>query len=217
MRRFFTFKHVFIILLAVIFGNLLILNIFFLNNAKTENKTTEIKSSSNKIGSIIKQAPENITNDYCPTACIERINEATEAIDTSTSTSSRSDTITTSTQKEYFISLGTGSSEATEWSDITGAEVVINGNAYANIKQVTFQASLHTPTGNQIAYARLYNVTDNHPVWNSDVMIEGGTPLLLTSSPIILDEGTKTYRVQMKTQIGSTTNLSLSRIYISIY
>ena len=61
---------------------------------------------------------------------------------------------------------------------------------------------------------RLYNVTDKHPVWFSDVSLEGGTPALLISKPITLDSGNKTYQVQMKTSLKFQAFLDQSRLHI---
>ena len=79
---------------------------------------------------------------------------------------------------------------------------------------MVFEVSLYTPTGNQTAYARLYNVTDKHPVWYSEVSIEGGTPQTKISNNIILDTGNKLYQVQMKTQLQARTNLENARVHI---
>jgi hypothetical protein len=123
----------------------------------------------------------------------------------------------TSSVKEFFITLGSGSSTTLEWTDIPGAQGYIDSSAYGRTKTVTFEVSLYTPTGNQTAYARLYNITDKHPVWNSDVSIEGGTPQLKISNPITLDSGSKLYQVQMKTQLESRTNLENARVHITTY
>ena len=71
------------------------------------------------------------------------------------------------------------------------------------------------PNGNQRAYARLFNVTDKHPVWFSEVWLEGGTPRLLVSEPITLAEGRKLYRVQMKTTLKDLAILTQARVKIT--
>lgn len=225
MKRFLSFKHIIVILLAVIFGNLLILNVFLLNNKiRADNQTSEVIKSSEE-NNVVKEALVSSMTDYCPTSCISKINEATKSLAVAPtvapivaqSTQTGGSATIISAQKEYFISIGSGSSTAKEWTDVPGAKVIVDGSAYGKIKEITFQASLHTPAGNQMAWARLYNVTDGGAVWNSEVKIEGGTPQLAISQPITLTGSPKVYQVQMKTQLGSTTNLSQSRIYISVY
>ena len=83
------------------------------------------------------------------------------------------------------------------------------------MKTVTFEVAIRIPTGNQIAYARLFNVTDKHPVWFSEVSVEGGKALLVISQPITLDSGAKTYQVQLKTSLGYLSYIDQSRLRIT--
>lgn len=118
--------------------------------------------------------------------------------------------------KEFFIHLGSGSNNTDDWADITGVEAYIDSTKYGRIKSVVFEAGIQIPTGNEVAYARLFNVTDKHPVWFSEVSLEGGTPKLLTSQPITLDPESKLYRVQMKTSLKFQANLTTARVKISV-
>jgi len=211
-----------LVLIALILGNLVILNIFLINNLNKEKENIPSNVlSEGKSNNLEQTSSPNAANSFCPASCIDKISEVSLSLDALSQTQKNTQTggaaTTFSSQKEYFISLGSGSSQAKDWTDVPGAEAIVDGSAYGNIKQVTFQASLYTPTGNQTAYARLYNVTDKHPVWNSDVSIEGGTPQLLISSPITLENSAKKYQVQMKTQLSAITNLVQSRIYIQLY
>lgn len=114
--------------------------------------------------------------------------------------------------KEYFISFGTGSSQASDWEDVPGVQVNIDFGNYQNIKEIRFEVSVSVPTANQMVSIRLFNVTDKHPVWNSEVITTNNN--YVVSSPIIYDKGSKTYRVQMKTQLQSLTNLTQARLHI---
>ena len=76
---------------------------------------------------------------------------------------------------------------------------------------------MRIPTGNEVAYARLFNVTDKHPVWFSEVSLEGGTPQLLISQPVAFDSGRKLYQVQMKTSLKYTAILDQARLHITTY
>lgn len=119
--------------------------------------------------------------------------------------------------KELYIPLGTGINTTTEWVDVKGAAAYVNTGYYSSLKKVTFEASIGVPAGNQTAYVRLYNATDKHPVWYSEMTINGSGPELLISSPITLDGGNKLYQVQMKSQLGSQSNLLQSRIHTLLY
>lgn len=179
--------------------------------------------------SFLEGPPASASGTTCE-ACLAQVQEATAALTlrvtqleqalakkTVVSTTITPPPSASSTAKEYFIPLGGGSSNADDWTDVPGLQAYVDTALYGRIKTVTFEASLRTPTGNQSANARLYNVTDGHPVWNSDVSIEGGTPQLLISSPITLGTGSKLYKVQMKTQLKFITYLDQSRIHIMTY
>ncbi|MBU1326527.1 hypothetical protein KKB64_03735 [Patescibacteria group bacterium] len=141
-----------------------------------------------------------VSDSPCPSACLSLINR-------STGTSA----------KEFYISLGTGSNASSDWADVTGAKAYIDTTSYGKIKKVTFEASLQVPSGSQISYVRLFNATDKHAVWFSEISLAGSGPELLTSSPIALDPGNKLYQVQMKSQLAKSTSLLFARIHILTY
>jgi len=158
------------------------------------------------------------TQDVCPSACLAQIQALSppSAIQTGTTTP----TPTQAPAKivpmvsEFFIPFGSGSGNATDWQDIPGLLAAIDTANYATNRTVTFEVSLRIPTGNQTVYARLFNATDKHPVWFSDVSLEGGTPSLIISSPVQLDNGNKTYQVQLKTSLGFLSNIDQARLRI---
>ena len=112
--------------------------------------------------------------------------------------------------------FGGGSNSTDDWTDVAGLQVEADSTKYGDIKSVVFEAKVNTTTGNQIAYVRLFNVTDKHPVWFSDVSIDGGSTKLLVSKPITLDSGNKLYQVQMKTSLKHQANLISSRLHIIV-
>lgn len=118
--------------------------------------------------------------------------------------------------KEYFIPLGSGTSYAGDWEDVTGVQANVDFSQYPNIKEVRFEASLSVPTANQSVSVRLFNQTDKHPVWFSEVSMNNNASAYLTSSPLAYDTGIKVYKVQMKTQLQSAANLVQSRIHITL-
>lgn len=179
-----------------------------------------------KTGIIEKTVPIPVVVNSCPTSCLSEINKATKAATLSiTPTSIRTptpkvesipqiQTQTSSSVKEFFVPFGSGSNSSDDWQDVPGLKATLDPINYGSIKTVTFEATIRIPTGNEVAYARLYNTTDKHPVWFSDVSLEGGTPQLLISKPITLDFGSKTYQVQMKTSLKFQAFLDQSRLHI---
>jgi hypothetical protein len=139
------------------------------------------------------------TNSACPQACISLINQSSSS---------------GASAHEYFVPLGTGSNQTDDWVDVEGAQGYIDSSQYKKIKKVTFEATLEVPQGAQTSYVRLFNATDKHPVWFSEMSMNESGPKLLISEPITLDPGSKLYKVQMKSQLKIQTNLLQSRIHI---
>ena len=112
--------------------------------------------------------------------------------------------------------MGSGSSQAGDWTDVPGLEASVDFGKYKSIKEIRFEASISVPTANEAVWVRLFNKTDQHPVWFSEATMTGGASSYLVSSPITYDKGSKTYQVQMKTQLKYTANLTQSRIHITL-
>ena len=103
--------------------------------------------------------------------------------------------------------------EPKDWEDVAGSDVYINTANYQNTKETYFEVSLHIPTKNGVMFARLYNVTDKHPVWYSEVHTDQDVSTFL-SSKISLDPGNKQYRIQLKTTLEYQSLLDNARIKI---
>lgn len=119
-----------------------------------------------------------------------------------------------SSPKEYFVSFGSGTGNSTDWSDVGGLQATVDVNSYGKVKEVRFETSIQVPGENQSVSVRLYNKTDNHPVWGSELTKNAGSSSYVTSGPLTYDTGSKTYTVQMKTQLGSTVSIGEARLHI---
>lgn len=203
-----------------ILTSLVLLNLLFLDFVIFDRQPAQI---------IEKTVPIPVISNVCPASCLSEISQATKSATlsikpTSPPTGGLTPTptpvpptqvpISSSLVKEFFVPFGTGSNSSDDWQDIAGLKATIDPANYGNIKSVVFEASVRIPTGNETAYVRLYNATDKHPVWFSDVSLEGGTPQLLISKPITLDSGNKTYQVQMKTSLKYPAFLDQARLHI---
>lgn len=212
------FKIIFSFFLILVIFNLVLLDVK-LFNAKSTNDINEIQP-------LVKNPLPSIY-DQCPNSCLSQINEATASIKLAQpennknlqqlSSNQSSEVSIISGVKEFFIPFGSGSNNTEDWADISGIQVYVDSTQYGRIKSVTFEASMRIPTGNESAYVRLFNATDKHPVWFSEVSLEGGTPQLLISKPITLDTGNKLYQVQMKTSLKYQAILDQARLHITIY
>lgn len=222
LSQFFSFKIFVAILLLVIFTNLIYLDLFLGSVKSGENQ--KIIASIPPTVPLATSTP--LDNNICPQSCLAQILIATSSVKTPPSPSP-TPKITpvgvspvvnyTSSVKEFFVPLGTGTTRAGDWEDINALQATIDTNNYNQIKSVTFEVSLHIPTGNETVSVRLYNVTDKHQVWFSEVSASGGTAQFVSSPNLTLDKGNKTYRVQAKTSLQYEAVLDQSRIHIITY
>lgn len=217
IKKIITRKNILFLFLFLIFLNLLYLDVLVFKGF-----------GSKTIERVISQSPETSSdNQTCGKDCVNKINEAvTQALK---STSSLSPTLTPTPTKaavqsnstanvsrEYYVPFGSGSGSSSDWQDVPGLQAYVDNASYPNIKSIVFEASLHIPTGNQTAGVRLYNVTDGHPVWNSEINFNGNTSsVFLNSQAVSLDTGNKLYKVQMKTQLQFQAILDQSRLHIT--
>ncbi len=205
-----------------IFAFLVLINLLFLDAVLLKGQKTQV---------IERTVSVPVVTNTCPASCLSEISKATKSATlpvkpTSPPTGEPTPVPTTkpasssqavSSVKEFFVPFGIGSNSSDDWQDVGGLRTTLDPANYGNIKTVTFEASVRIPTGNETAYVRLYNATDKHPVWFSDVSLEGGTPQLLISKPITLDLGNKTYQVQMKTSLKFQAFLDQARLHIIIF
>lgn len=210
------FRYLRFVIFVFMFLNLLWLNFLVYKSKAYENPQISIQTkelSNNKKSEIPEELSKEVSKIY------EAIREATA----SAKVSSPASTLTTGTSleqssvREFFVPLGSGTNNTDEWTDIPGAQAYIDRSQYTSIKSVVFEASVHIPTGNQIAWVRLFNASDKHAVWLSEMSHEGGEAKLLVSKPIALEPGNKLYQVQMKNQLKDKANLVQSRVRITTY
>lgn len=194
---------------------LVLLNLLFLDFAIFDRQPQIIE----------KTVSMPIVSNVCPSSCLAEISQVTKSatlaikptsipIPTPTVKPASIQTQAQSLVKEFFVPFGIGSNSSDDWQDVAGLKATIDPANYGSVKTVVFEATVRIPTGNETAYVRLYNSTDKHPVWFSDVSLDGGTPQLLISKPITLDSGNKTYQVQMKTSLKFQAFLDQSRLHI---
>jgi len=207
-------------LFAISFFGFIVSNILYLDYLIFKNKTNiellQIASQSTDKGS---QSVSVCEGKDCLDKIYQTIYEATASLKLSNQEGAQNTIVQSSgpTVKEYFVTFGPGSSIANDWTDVTGLQAYVDSTQYGRIKSVVFEANVFIPTGNETAYVRLFNATDKHPVWFSEVSLSGGQPQLLISQPITLDPGNKLYQVQMKTSLKYQANLAQSRLHISVY
>jgi hypothetical protein len=183
------------LLLAV---NLIYLNFVFFKNNKILVNDTKNNNPNSTISTVVSPAVFQISPSVTPAPQVNNVN-----IDN-----------TKVAIKDYYIPLGSGSSQAGDWEDVSGALATIDFGQYQSIKEIKMEASVVVPTGNEMVWVRLFNKTDQHPVWYSEVAVISNANSYLVSSPVAYDFGKKIYQVQMKTQLKVPANLIYARIHV---
>jgi hypothetical protein len=191
--------------------NILFLNWQFLKGEKKEVVPVSTQEGSPQVSPLPFMSEEN--QDACPEACLQALATVTGQID-QTPTSSAAPISLFPVVKEVYIPLGTGSTRSQDWEAISGAEAVIDPVNYPAIKSMIFEASVRIPTGNGQVSAKIFNVTDQHDVWYSEIVSEGPVSQRQESKEINLASGRKLYRVMMKSSMGYEAILDSARIKI---
>lgn len=213
-KKLIPFKFIIIFILLLIIANIVYLDIIYFQNPNSNTQKDSQVATTSKVSPV--QIP-NLNQEICPNSCLSQIYQATTStkLTHEISPAKALSQTNVSYAKEFFVPFGSGSSEASDWEDVAGLKAYIDSAKYPSIKTVVFEASVQIPTGNETAFVRLYNETDKHPVWFSDVSLEGGNPQFLISKPITLEEGEKVYKVQMKTSLKYKATLNQARIRIT--
>ena len=120
----------------------------------------------------------------------------------------------TSGVREFFIPLGSGSTFSREWTDITSATAPIDSSRYSVIEAVYLEASLHVINGR--VYARLVDDTGDRIYHDSEISHNSSTAQWVSSSSISLGGGSRTYKVQLKSDVGEQAIMDQARLRILV-
>jgi len=203
-----SYSHIVItLLLFLIAGNLLILDLKVFTKAPSISQITTITiSPTPTITSPLT------TNQSCPQSCISLINQTITSGPSSPQSPLFPQLPQSPVSRELYIPLGSGSTSKSDWDDLATTDTLIDTSKYGNIKEAYFTVILKNPSQTGDTQARLYNVTDKHPVWNSEVKMEGPSEKQLTSSQITLNTGSKLYRVQLKSGLKSQVSVDTAKL-----
>lgn len=191
------FSKIVIAIIVLALADLLYLNYWVLSNQRqeTENKNQDEARVITE-ASPSPSPEESVSPEPKSSPAVE-----TKTVETKTVVEKETQTIVQTAQKEIFIPIGTGSTKKNSYEDLAGLEVTIDTNKYSSIESVVFEASIWVQDGNGKVFAQLYNKSDGHPVWYSEISTGSATGVLTTSSKISLSSGNKTYKVQAKTNL----------------
>jgi len=211
-----------IAIIALALADLLYLNYWVISSqnrggGESANRESSQNSSVSDAGSPIPSPSQSpMLSSPSPSAKGQSPAPVT-IVETKTVVEKESQTIVQTAQKEIFIPIGSGSTYSQSYTDLSGLEVSIDTSKYSSIESVVFEGSVWVQDGNGKMYAQLFNKTDGHPVWNSEISTSSASGTLTTSSKITLDSGNKTYRVQAKTNLTAyAAHIESARIKITL-
>jgi len=219
LRKHLSPKTLIYLILLLLWMNLIYLDIIIFQggNVKTIEKIIQAPLATQNV-------LKNNAETFCSQACLTKINQVAatavkapiQPLPSPTPTKVPAVYQTSPATKEYYVPFGSGSGSSSDWQNVPGLQAYIDSTAYGSIKSVIFEVSLHIPNANETASVRLYDATDDHPVWYSDITFSGNAQsVLLSSNPINLDTGNKLYEVQMQTQLQYEAIIDQSRVHIT--
>lgn len=113
--------------------------------------------------------------------------------------------------REYFVPMGTGSTNKTDWIDVPSVQATINGDRYGQVVAAYFEASMKSPNGK--VEARLLDRTNATVIHESNVEHIGDYTWII-SKPFALPTGGRTFVVQMRSGSGDTVEINGARLRI---
>lgn len=182
------------LIIIALLANLAYLNFFIINSASSRS-----------------YAPISVVATPSPTSSFSSTPSATPALIQSVPVQ-----MPQNSAHDYYINLGSGTNQSTDWTDVAGTLNTFDISQYPNIKEVHLETTVDVPTANGTISVRLFNKTDGGAVWNSDRTVNSQVSGdLLISQNIIYPQGPKLYSVQMKSQLGVLANLIQARLHIT--
>lgn len=217
-------KYFIIFFFAFLFANLLALDALVIQSNVLSRSAVnrEVVSPEISVSPTPQAAPTAKLCEFsCPQSCLDKIKEATASLKTEKITSVPVvQTVTVMvTQpagvlKEYYIPLGIGTGEGSEWKDIDNSDMKVNLAQFSGIKNIYFEVAGRLQNDNVTANVRLFDVSVKQAVANSEVTINKLKCQNLTSSSISLPAQSRVYRLQVKTTLNATVYVDQARLRI---
>lgn len=190
------------------------------NNQQIIGRISSVEISLNSLRQSVSNSTIQQFSNSCDDICIRKlVNEAVASISGITKPQKQQviervvekvQTISGSSAKTQYVSLGGGETTSSEWVTLPGAEVTFNINDFGKISAVYFEAQLQSGSGK--VFARLY-VKDSGAVPDSEISHVAGDAKLI-SKQVNISGGGKTIGVQLKSEIQQPVKVLSSRLRI---
>lgn len=199
------FQKVFGFLLLLVCANILLLDIVFFS--PKDEKSNEVNEKN--VGTTTQ-----VRDSECSLGCVKKINETISTLLSEKIIVTPSPIVLlprAASIKEIIVPIGTGLTRSSEWEDLPGADVYIDTSNYPPIRKAIFEIYLNITTGQGQMNAKLFNVTDKHDVWFSEVSVDGGG-VAKREAEVTLEKGNKLYRVMAKSTLNAEAVVQNARI-----
>jgi hypothetical protein len=121
-----------------------------------------------------------------------------------------------STRSPIYIPLGPGTSvSSVDWSTASVPIITLNPADYPGYTNMQLEVTFQIFQANGTAYARLAVPADGTAVLSSQVSTTSSDYTTVTSSGFQLGSGQKTYKLQLKSTTGFSTNVQFARIKVN--
>lgn len=104
----------------------------------------------------------------------------------------------------YLPILGSGSTTANDWADISGTEFYFDKSVYPGLVEVRLEGTIGLLNGNGVAYFRLFDATHGIGVQGSDIKTSNQSSSAIESGEISFWSGKNLIRVQAKSLTADT-------------
>lgn len=225
----------FLKIFLIILGIFVIANLLFLDFVWIRQKTETPKNVSQTETGVTEATgfaptPGPGETKTCQPACLEKIQEEVEELANQpggsqtvvsptpgvTKALAPKATSTPSPSVTYLTIGSSGSTSSTSWVDIAGTEFYFNLADYSKVKTVRWEINVRSFLGGNSVYARLYDVTNNRAVDNSEMSTTSSTSVILRSTDLTIWQGNNLYRVQAKSESGNPAYLDAPRLKITL-
>lgn len=149
----------------------------------------------------------------CDRACVEEVirelvpgmieeGQTPAPTPTPTPTAVPTATPTKAETRTETVDLSGGSASGGDWVRIGNSEKWLDTSLYGELVEVTWQGWLKVKDGNGIAYARLYDATNNRAVDGSQVSNSSGEKASFYSGSLSIWRGQNQYYIEVKSSTG---------------
>jgi len=108
-------------------------------------------------------------------------------------------------RRTYYVPIpGSGSTLATDWTNLSGTDFYLSKNDFPGFLEVYFEANIKLMNGNGKAFFRIYDATHFIGVTGSQIETSSQASTFVSSGKVSLWEGYNHYIVQAKTLTADT-------------